>query len=103
MIRIINSEPVEEGSENVYADLGFPDADEMLAKAMLTSQLDDKLNNLGMSHAQAAKMFDVPVSWLTDLLLGKFRDIARDQIVSCLDRLDSAVKRKRPAEPTMNS
>lgn len=91
MIRIINGIPVEEGSENVYADLGFSDADEMLAKATLTSQLEDKLNNLGISHAEAAKMLCVPVSWLTDLLLGKFRDINHEQIASCLNRLDSAV------------
>lgn len=95
MIRIINGVPVEEGSENVYADLGFTDADEMLAKAMLTSQLEDKLNNLGMSHAEAAKMLDVPVFWLTNLLLGKFRDIPHDQIVNYLHQLDSAVKQKR--------
>lgn len=92
MIRIINGVPVEEGSENVYADLGFTDADEMLAKAMLTSQLEDKLNSLGMSHAEAAKMLDVPVFWLTNLLLGKFRDITHDQIVSCMSRLYSTVK-----------
>lgn len=95
MIRIINGVPVEEGSENVYADLDFTDADEMLAKAMLTSQLEDKLSNLGMSHAEAAKMLDVPVLWLTDLLLGKFRDINQDQIVSCLHQIDSAMKQKR--------
>lgn len=92
MIRIINGVPVEEGSENVYADLSFSDADEMLAKAMLTSQLEDRLNNLDMSHAKAAKMLDVPVFWLTNLLLGKFRDITRDQIVSCMSRLDSAMR-----------
>lgn len=97
MIRIINGVPVEQGSENVYADIGFPDADEMLSKAMLTSQLEDKLNNLGISHAEAAKLLSMPVPWLTDLLLGKFREINHDQITSCLNRLDSAVTQKHLA------
>jgi len=30
---------VEEGSNNVYADLGRPDADEMLVKAQLASRI----------------------------------------------------------------
>ena len=81
---------VTAGSENPYTDVGLPDADEMLAKAILTSQLDDALNNQGLTHAQAAALLDVPTSWLSDLLLGKFRDISRNEITTCLERLNSA-------------
>lgn len=89
MIRMINGVPVTEGSGNVYADLGFPDAEEMLEKAKLTSQLEDKLTERGMTHAQAAELFDVPTSWLANLLRGQFRDINRNEIIGCLDRLNS--------------
>lgn len=89
MIRIINGVPIVEGSGNVYADVGFPDAEEMLEKADLASQLDDRLAELGMTHAQAAELFNMPVSWLTDLLRGKFRDISRDEITACLNKLNS--------------
>lgn len=67
MIRIVNGVPVIDSSGNVYTDLGFPDAEEMLRKAELTSQLEDRL---------------------ADLLRGQFRDINRNEIVGCLDRLN---------------
>lgn len=91
MRKIINGVIVEESSGNPYADVGLPDADEMLAKAMLASQLEDKLDQLGMTLTQAAELFDVPTTWLTDLLLGKFRDISRDKIIACLEQLKTGV------------
>jgi predicted XRE-type DNA-binding protein len=91
MRKIINGVIVEESSGNPYADVGLPDADEMLAKAMLASQLEDKLNELDVTPTQGAELFDVPTAWLTDLLLGKFRDISRDKIIACLEQLKTRV------------
>lgn len=87
MIRIVNGVPVTEGSSNVYADLGFPDAQEMLEKAELTSLLEGKLAELGMTHGQAAELFNVSAPWLAELLRGQFRQIDRNEIIACLKRL----------------
>jgi predicted XRE-type DNA-binding protein len=84
MGKIISGVIVEESSGNPYADVSLPDADEMLAKAMLASELEDQLDQLGMTPTQAAELVDVPIPWLTNLLLGKFRDISRDKIIACL-------------------
>jgi predicted XRE-type DNA-binding protein len=87
MRKIISGVIVKESSGNPYADVGLPDADEMLAKAMLASKLEDQLYQLGMTPTQAAELVDVPIPWLTNLLLGKFRDISRDKIIACLAQL----------------
>ena len=47
---------VQQGSTNVYADLGFPDADEMLVKALLVTKICEaiKTRKLSSDHAAAA-------------------------------------------------
>ena len=38
---------IEIGSRNVYADLGFPDADEMLVKAQLVNKISEIIAERG--------------------------------------------------------
>jgi predicted XRE-type DNA-binding protein len=37
--RVVRGIPVEEGSGNVYADLGYPDSESMLVKAQLAAKI----------------------------------------------------------------
>jgi hypothetical protein len=39
--RVINGVEVTEGSDNVFADLGLPDAEALLAKAELARQISE--------------------------------------------------------------
>ena len=41
---------VERGSGNVFADLGFPDADAHLVKADLVSRIDDIVRGRGIAR-----------------------------------------------------
>jgi len=41
---------------NVYAQLGFPDAEEMLVKAQLVSKIAEILRERGWSQQQSAKV-----------------------------------------------
>jgi hypothetical protein len=47
---------VEVGSGNVFADLGFENPDEALAKAELVQRIRDVMSARSLSQAQAAKM-----------------------------------------------
>jgi len=47
---------VEVGSRNVYADLGFADADEMLVKAQLVSKISEIIAERGYSQTEAAQL-----------------------------------------------
>ena len=43
---------VERGSGNVFADLGFPDADAHLIKAEIISRIDDIVRDRGITLTQ---------------------------------------------------
>ena len=44
-----------QGSMNVYADLGYPDAEEMLIKAQLVAQIHSANKTRGWTQQEAAK------------------------------------------------
>ena len=46
--------PVRRGSGNVFADLGLPNADELLAKATLASAITEALTARGLTQRAAA-------------------------------------------------
>ncbi|MTV41358.1 helix-turn-helix domain-containing protein [Duganella radicis] len=89
MITIIDGVPIEEGSGNVYKDLGYPNAEQMLLKADLTHQLQQTINNLGFTKQQAAEKIGMTESWLSDLLDGQFRNIDEATIIQCLERISN--------------
>ena len=45
---------IEKGSGNVYADLGMPDAEEMLVKAQLSTKIAEIIKLRKMTQTQAA-------------------------------------------------
>jgi predicted XRE-type DNA-binding protein len=49
-------ETVERGSGNVFADLGLPDAEERMAKALLSRLIDKTIDRRGLTQAQAADL-----------------------------------------------
>jgi predicted XRE-type DNA-binding protein len=79
-------------SLNVYEQLGFPDAEEMLVKAQLVSQIAEILRERGWSQQQAAKVLGLTQPKLSKMLRGQFRGISEMKMMDCLLRLGRAVK-----------
>jgi predicted XRE-type DNA-binding protein len=90
-IATINGIAVEHGSGNVYADLGFPDADDMLVKAELTNEISQLIENLHLTQGCTAELLGMPPSELSDLLRGKFRGVSQAKIIGYLDQLKSHI------------
>ena len=82
---------VEEGM-NVYAELGFKDADEMLVKAQLVVKIAEILRKRGWSQQQAAKVLGLTQPKLSKMLRGQFRGISEMKMMDCLVRLGRPVK-----------
>jgi len=76
----------------VYEHLGFPDAEEMLVKAQLVSQIGEILRERGWSQQQAAKVLGLTQPKLSKMLRGQFRGISEMKMMDCLLRLGRAVK-----------
>ncbi|HET6387290.1 MAG TPA: helix-turn-helix transcriptional regulator [Armatimonadota bacterium] len=64
---------ITEGSGNVFADLGYPDAEEHQAKARLVGQIADIVEERGLTHVQAAELFGIDPARVSGLLNGRFR------------------------------
>jgi predicted XRE-type DNA-binding protein len=62
--------------KNVYAELGFPDAAEMLVKAKLVVKIAEILRERGWSQQEAAKVLGLTQPKLSKMLRGRFRGIS---------------------------
>lgn len=80
------------GSTNVYADLGYPDADEMLVKARLVTRIAEILKARDLTQIEAARIVGLPQPKLSRLLRGQFRGFSERKLIDCLTRLGSDVR-----------
>lgn len=94
----MNSE-IEVSSGNVYADLGYRDADEMKVKAALAGAIGSAITELGMTQADAATQMGLPQPKVSEMLRGRFRGISEAKMMTCLQRLGRDVQiTVKPAE-----
>ena len=82
----------EKGSTNVYADLGFPDAEEMFRKAQLTGEIDKIIKARRWSRRKAAEVVGIPQPELSAMLRGHFRGIGETEMLDGLARLGRDVQ-----------
>lgn len=83
---------IDEGSGNVYADLGMADAVEMQVKARLAKRIADQINALGLTQQQAAERLGMPQPKVSNMLRGQFRGISEAKMMDCLNRLGNNVR-----------
>lgn len=83
---------IEQGSTNVYDDLGRNDADEMLIKAQLATKIADIIKRRRLTQAKAAQIVGIPQPKLSGLLRGQFRGISEAKMLDCLARLGTEVR-----------
>ena len=82
----------ERGTTNVYADLGYPDADDMLVKAQLATKIGEIIKRRRLTQVAAAEIVGMPQPKLSGLLRGQFRGISETKMMNCLTRLGRDVK-----------
>ena len=83
---------VKDGSANVFADLGCPDADAMLVKAQLASRIGEVVKRWRLTQMAAARITGLPQPKLSGLLRGQFRGISEVKMLACLTRLSRDVR-----------
>ena len=83
---------IEEGSGNVYADLGFDDAEEMMVKAQLATKIGEIIKGRKWSQQRAADVLGIPQSKLSKMLRGQFRGISEAKMLECMNRLGRDVE-----------
>jgi predicted XRE-type DNA-binding protein len=83
---------IEKGSGNVYADLGYPDSEDMLIKAQLVTKIAEIIRQRRLTQAQAAKLLRLTQPKISRMLRGEFRGISERRLLQCLTRLGRDVQ-----------
>lgn len=78
---------VKRGSDNVFADLGFTDAETHLLKAQLVSRVQQAMDDQNLTQSAAAHLMGVSQPDVSRMLRGQFRDISVERIMRMLTKL----------------
>ncbi len=84
--------PFERSSGNVFADLGFPRADEELAKADLALRIVDLIRARGLTQTAAGQLLNLPQPRVSLLFRGRLAGFSTDRLFRFLNRLGQDVE-----------
>lgn len=83
---------IEESSGNVFADLGLPDAEERLAKAMLSRQIDKLIGARGLTQQQAAGILGITQPDVSNIVRGRLAGYSIERLSRLLTLLGQDVE-----------
>ena len=90
-----NSKPAfEEGSGNVFIDLGFPEheAVNIVARLKLMTQIESIIKEQGWTQQEAAKILGIGPSGVSELMTSRSEKFPVDTLMKLLDRLGRQVE-----------
>ncbi len=79
------------GSGNVFRDLGLPNPDRLLAKALLVQQIRDLIEQRKLTQAKAASLLNLDQPKISALLRGRTDGYSLDRLFKCLNALGQDV------------
>lgn len=94
------------GTDNIFADLGYADAETHLLKAGLVSRLQEVINEQKMTQTAAAKRLGLSQPDVSRLLKGHFRDMSVERLLRLLTRLGCEVDiviREQGGQPSLRN
>ncbi|MHB1342098.1 MAG: helix-turn-helix domain-containing protein [Coriobacteriia bacterium] len=80
------------GSGNVFADLGLPQSDELLAKAALANQIASIIAHRHLTQSQAAAILSTGQPKVSDLVAGRLDGFSIERLIRFLNALDRDVQ-----------
>ena len=72
---------------SVYAQLGLPDAEAMVVKAQLVTEIAELVASRKLTQTEAASLFGIPQPKLSNIFRGQFRGVSERKLMDCLTRL----------------
>jgi predicted XRE-type DNA-binding protein len=78
---------IERGSGNVFADLGFADAEQRLAKANLAHEICARIEAAGLTQIAAARRLGIDQPKVSMLMRGRLKDFSTERLMHFLLRL----------------
>jgi predicted XRE-type DNA-binding protein len=84
--------PVFEGSGNVFADLGFAEPEEELAKAQLASHIRQVVKRRRLTQVAAAALMGIDQPKVSALLNGRLANFSTERLMRLLTALGQDVE-----------
>ncbi len=82
----------EDGSENVFADIGVRDPEDSLVRAKLAKQIVEIIEKKGLRQSDIADILGVDQSKVSKLVRGRISGFTSDRLLRFLNRLGCDVK-----------
>jgi predicted XRE-type DNA-binding protein len=94
---------VEEGSGNVFADIGLPNPEEALAKAEIARQVNQILAERGLSQVQAGALLRIAQPRVCDLARGRLGKFSLEKLLQFarLAGIDVEIRMKPSRKPSL--
>jgi predicted XRE-type DNA-binding protein len=83
---------IEEGSGNVYADLGYANAAEMQRKSRLAGEIARALKARRLTQQDAAELLGIDQSKVSRITRGQFRGVSEGKLLELVAKLGHDVK-----------
>ena len=83
---------IEEGSTNVYADLGYADAAEMQRKSQLAGEIARAIKVRRLTQDAAAVLLGIDQSKISRITRGQFRGVSEAKLLELVTKLGHDVK-----------
>src|SRR5690242_2071032 len=94
-------EKVHEGSGNVFADLGLPNAAERQTKARLALHIEHLIKQAKWTQAEAAERMGLAQPDVSNIVNGRLKGFTLDRLFQCLDALGQEIEiRIKPKQST---
>jgi len=90
---------IEQGSGNIFTDLGYPNAEEALTKARLAQRITEVLEKKRLTQIEAAQLLGIDQPKVSKLLRGQLREFSTERLFRFLIALDQDVEiviRRKP-------
>ncbi len=91
--------PVIEGSGNVFADMGLPEAEEELTKAQLASHIRLVIKRQHLTQLAAASLMGIDQPKVSALLNGRLANFSSERLMRLLTALGQDVEITVRAKP----
>lgn len=79
-------------TDNIFADLGLKNAEELKARSDLMSEVVTIIRKSGLSQKEIAEILEITAPKVSALMTGKINDFSNDTLVRYLTRLGCNVE-----------
>jgi predicted XRE-type DNA-binding protein len=94
---------VEEGSGNVFSDIGLPNPEEALAKAEIARQVNRMLAERGLSQVRAGALLRIAQPRVSDLARGRLGKFSLEKLLQFarLTGIDVEIRMRPSSKPSL--